>query len=80
MSPEHFWSGGAWLIPVLMCVAMMVVCSLISRRRGFASWGWPCGRRFYRDSTETPLEILQKRYARGDITKEDFERMQSDVQ
>ncbi|MEE9914047.1 MAG: SHOCT domain-containing protein [Deltaproteobacteria bacterium] len=30
--------------------------------------------------TETPLEILKKRYARGEITKEDFDRMKNDIQ
>lgn len=30
-------------------------------------------------TTETPLEILKKRYARGKITKEDFDRMKKDI-
>ena len=28
---------------------------------------------------ETPLEILKKRYARGEITKEDFDKMKKDI-
>jgi putative membrane protein len=31
-------------------------------------------------STETPLEILKKRYARGEITKEDFDRTKKDLE
>jgi len=30
-------------------------------------------------TAETPLEILKKRYARGEITKEDFDRVKKDI-
>jgi putative membrane protein len=29
---------------------------------------------------DTPLEIVRKRYARGEITKEEFEQMKKDLQ
>jgi len=29
---------------------------------------------------ETPLEILRRRYARGEITKEEYERMKRDLE
>ena len=29
---------------------------------------------------ETPMEILRRRYARGEITKEEYERMKRDLE
>jgi len=37
----------------------------------------PGGRRGNRD--ESPLEILQKRYARGEISKEEFDEMKRNL-
>lgn len=31
-------------------------------------------------TTDTPLDILKKRYAKGDITKEEFDRMKKELE
>ena len=31
-------------------------------------------------ATESPIDILKKRYAKGEITKEDFDRMKNELQ
>jgi putative membrane protein len=33
-----------------------------------------------RSPDETPIDILKKRYAKGEITKEEFERMKKDLE
>jgi len=30
--------------------------------------------------TETPIEIIKKRYAKGEITSEEFEKIKRDIQ
>lgn len=48
-----------------------------------AFWGWGAGRGYYRGSCDyngaDALEILGRRYAQGEITKEQYEQMKSDL-
>lgn len=44
---------------------------------GFGGWGW---RRRYWYGYGDPHEILRQRYARGEITKEQFEQMTRDLE
>lgn len=79
MNPEYFWSSGMWIIPVFMAVVMLAALYLIFGRGG---WRGPCGRGDDsppRKDSDTALEILKKRYAKGEISKEEFERMKRDL-
>jgi putative membrane protein len=62
----HYGYGGwfMWLIPVIL-IAIVIYFIVQARESG--------------GSGETPLEILKKRYARGEITKEDYDRMKRDL-
>jgi putative membrane protein len=74
MWPWFNWGFGSfwWIMPILMVLfwglVIWVTLALIRR----ASWaGRCCG-----DSsvpTDSALEILKRRYARGEISKEEFE-------
>ena len=68
---EHFYGGGMgyfmwafWLIPVVIIFFAMRFFQEQSGRS---------------NQTDSPLEILKRRYARGEINKEEFERLKNDL-
>jgi len=69
----HFMPFGGlffWLLIILAVIVLIAVISK-SRRSGAAESS---------ASRETPLDILKKRYTRGELTKEEFEQMKQDLQ
>jgi len=73
------WMHGAWGfggIGLLVWLAVIVVVVLAARgilwRRQGTGQDGPA-------RSETPLEILQKRYARGDLTKEEYHQKRRDL-
>ena len=67
---------GWWIFPLVMIVIMLIICFLFMGRRGWRS-PW-CDSGEQKDS-ETPLDILKKRYAKGEIGKEEFEDKKKDL-
>ncbi|MGE4545629.1 MAG: SHOCT domain-containing protein [Pedobacter sp.] len=67
-------SPGMWIFMLLFWGLVIVGIVGIIR--------WLAGRdhRQNRSETETPLEILQKRYARGEIEREEYQRMKKDLE
>ena len=79
MGPWMWWGHGTgwWIFPLIMIAVMVVFCFfLFGRRGGRSSW---CGSGDQKD-TETPLDILKKRYAKGEISKEEFEAIKKDLE
>ena len=82
MGPENIFSGMWWIFPLIMCIVMVVFFSLMGGKRGFRPpWMRDSDEHQATESTEseTSLEILKKRYAKGEIDKEEFEQMKRDL-
>jgi len=83
MGPEFFWMHGMWVFPVVMPVIMLTVLLVIvylifgrGRRPPWQDRGQPYGEH---PASENALDILKKRYAKGEITREEFEQMKKDI-
>jgi putative membrane protein len=77
---EHMWFGGWWIFPMIMPIVMIVVF-LIVLYFVFGRGGCrpPWWNRYPGAESESSMEILKKRYAKGEITKEEFERIKKDL-
>jgi len=57
---------GMWFIPLLIILLIYFLVKNNSQTKDG-------------QSAESPMEILKKRYAKGEITKEQFEEMKKDI-
>lgn len=95
MDYSPWWTAQShwfWIIPFLFMVLMFVCAARMIRYAG--SWrrdprrraagfpiGWcrPANSSMARGRGETAHEILDRRYASGEITREQYEQMKSDI-
>lgn len=52
---------------------VLIIAAVFLLRRGFFTY------RQNRDDSQSPLDILKQRYAKGEISKNQFERMKQDL-
>ena len=85
MNPmEHwhtFWMGGMWIFPLLMMLIMVVAIFICARAFLGRDFRPPCSGQGNRmqDRGESPTEIAKRRYAQGEITKEEFEEIKKTI-
>ena len=64
--------GGILMWLLLIIILGVVIYFILNRGEGIGDWK--------NRERENPTEILKKRYARGEITKEEFEMMKKDIE
>ncbi len=62
----HYMYGGWFMWLILVIVAAIAIYLIVQAQRGGST-------------RETPLDILKKRYAKGEITKEEYDRLRRDL-
>ncbi|MCK9363353.1 MAG: SHOCT domain-containing protein [Syntrophales bacterium] len=69
--PMNFGYGGMFMGMILLIVLIAAAIWWFIRGAGNRNYGQP--------QRETPLDILKKRYAKGEITQDEFEKTRKDL-
>ena len=69
MMDGFFGMGLGWIVWLIIIVVIMWVVFQFKGNN----------RRHYYTSSESPLDTINKRYANGEISKEEFDRMKKDL-
>lgn len=73
------WGGfpWMWIFPLIFLIVMLIFLF-----RGVGGGGWPmCGGHETRGSREeSARELLDRRYARGEISREEYQQMKKDLE
>lgn len=73
------WPSFGWIFPVLFFVMMIGIIFLIMRRRGMGC-NWPDSmNQAFGNRSESAMEILNKRYAKGEIDKQEYEEKKAAI-
>ncbi|MBI3480371.1 MAG: SHOCT domain-containing protein [Nitrosomonadales bacterium] len=72
MYPDHMWWGITWMIFPPLILIILILVPLFFWQRGYSC-------KTPEDRSETSMEILKKRYAKGEITKDEFEQIKKDI-
>ena len=68
--------GGGWFMPIIMIVFWgLVIWGIIALVRGVSTPGSSGSS----NQADSPMEVLKRRYARGEINKQEYEERKKDL-
>jgi putative membrane protein len=74
------WGAGGWIwMGIMMLAGLVLIVAVVYALLKGASTSRAQGSNASPVHRETPLEIAQRRYASGEITQEEFERIKKDL-
>jgi putative membrane protein len=84
MPPYYGCWGPMWVFPLIMPIILLVALVfclyfMFGRGGGRMPWQHPGTQQGTGREVESPLDILKRRYAKGEITKDEYEQMRKDV-
>jgi putative membrane protein len=68
----HWGMGSGWIFAILFWVLVLVAVIALAKWLS-SSIAWP-------GASRRPLDILRERYARGEITRDEYEQMRRDIE
>ena len=72
MGPEYFFMNGMWIFPFIGISVMLFMMFFVFGRGNFKNMSSD-------EKLDSPLDIVKKRFAKGEITKEEFEEIKKDI-
>ena len=84
MGPEQtmWWPwAGIWIFPMIMFAMFIIIVFLFAGRKWGCWFPWSDQGKYFSEGTESEnaLDILNKRYAKGEITKDEYEQIKKDI-
>ena len=72
-----WYDGSWWIFPIVMPIVMLIVVFVaLSMFRGAIVGPWqPWSRERDEPSRDDSFDILRRRFARGEVTEEEYERL-----
>ena len=78
---DMHWGEGWYIFPTIMMVffLILILVSLFGKKRYRWPWFQFDDYHYNKRTSETAVEILKKRYAKGEIDKDEFDRIKKEL-